>query len=280
MSKFQKEIYGSKSQKKIKWYDLAFEERCEAASQVHVVIFAQLGALAHSMVEFGCSLKTACAFVRRLSIRHQLPLSHRSMLLQHLIDRNNTIHNHSPSTPTKNDTSILQTPTQPSILPTTPMESNQNITHDESTNNMDTNMENSPSKHDNDTSLLQTPTQPSILPTTPMESNRNITHDECKNNMDTNMENSPSKHDDSNNIIPTSGETNQDANTEPEPKSPPKYHHVKSDKMLRSNELLDLVIPVLAHEEQRDDDKPLEEPDSKVVGVNEKTDTVIVLSAA
>lgn len=62
---------------KLKWHDLSRDERCEASSQVHCVIFAQLLALAHSMVEFGCSVDFACAFVRRLSVRHQLPLSQR-----------------------------------------------------------------------------------------------------------------------------------------------------------------------------------------------------------
>jgi hypothetical protein len=62
-------------------------ERAEAASQIHAVIFAQLGALSHSMIEFGCDSEQACAFVRRLSIQHQLPLSQRAMLLQHLIGR-------------------------------------------------------------------------------------------------------------------------------------------------------------------------------------------------
>jgi len=69
---------------KMKWHDLRPSDRADAASQVHSVIFAQLGALAHSMVEFGCSVDMACSFVRRLSVRHQLPLSQRTMLLSHL----------------------------------------------------------------------------------------------------------------------------------------------------------------------------------------------------
>ena len=69
---------------KMKWHDLKPSDRTDAASQVHAVIFAQLGALAHSMVEFGCSVEKACHFVRRLSVRHQLPLNQRALLLQHL----------------------------------------------------------------------------------------------------------------------------------------------------------------------------------------------------
>lgn len=74
----------SDASRKIKWHDLSLDERAEAASQVHAVVFAQLGALAHSMIEFGCTVEQAVAFVRRLSVRHQLPLSQRTMLLSHL----------------------------------------------------------------------------------------------------------------------------------------------------------------------------------------------------
>jgi len=85
---------GKVATRKMKWYDLNSDERSEAASQVHAVIFAQLGALAHSMIEFQCDLDQACAFVRRLSIRHQLPLSQRTMLLEHLIKHYNQEHIH------------------------------------------------------------------------------------------------------------------------------------------------------------------------------------------
>lgn len=73
--------------RKTKWYDLNHMERMEAASQVQAVVFAQLGALAHSMLELGCGLERSCAFARRMAIRHQLPSSQRTMLLQHLLLR-------------------------------------------------------------------------------------------------------------------------------------------------------------------------------------------------
>ena len=76
----------SERNRKMKWHDLNYQDRADAASQIHAVIFSQLGALAHSMVEFGCSVEQACAFVRRLSVRHQLPLTQRSMLLSHLMN--------------------------------------------------------------------------------------------------------------------------------------------------------------------------------------------------
>jgi hypothetical protein len=76
--------------RKARWYDLNQTERIEISSQVHAVVSAQLGALAHSMLELGCGLDRACAFVRRMSIRNQLPSSHRTMLLMHLMERNDT----------------------------------------------------------------------------------------------------------------------------------------------------------------------------------------------
>lgn len=70
--------------RKLQWHDLTHAERSEAASQVHAVVFAQLGALAHSMMEFGCGMERSFAFVRRMSVRNQLPIAQRTMLLQHL----------------------------------------------------------------------------------------------------------------------------------------------------------------------------------------------------
>ena len=78
---------GRKQVKRMCWYDLNSHERIEAASQVQAVVFAQLSALAHSMLEFGCGLKRSCSFVRRMAIRHQLPTSQRAMLIKHLVDR-------------------------------------------------------------------------------------------------------------------------------------------------------------------------------------------------
>jgi hypothetical protein len=68
----------------VKWHDLSSSEYADAASQVHSVVFAQLGTLSHSMLELGCGIPRACNFVRRLSIRYQLPLSLRITLMQHL----------------------------------------------------------------------------------------------------------------------------------------------------------------------------------------------------
>ena len=73
--------------KSIKWHDLAPSEYAVAAAQVHSVTFATLGSLAHSMLEMDVSasgLARACNFVRRLSVRYQLPLKMRITLLDHL----------------------------------------------------------------------------------------------------------------------------------------------------------------------------------------------------
>jgi len=72
--------------RKVKWHDFAPEQRLEAAAQLHSVVFAQLGALSHSMIEFGCGFSRAVAFVRRSAVRHQLPISQRTALLQHIHD--------------------------------------------------------------------------------------------------------------------------------------------------------------------------------------------------
>lgn len=91
MSNFERSHHRVKAEwaqtRKTKWHDLNYMERVEAASQVHAVVFAQLGALAHSMIELGCGLDRSFAFVRRMSIRNQLPSSQRTMLLVHLLDR-------------------------------------------------------------------------------------------------------------------------------------------------------------------------------------------------
>lgn len=71
--------------KQMTWHDLKEEERQEAAIQVHAVVFAQICALANSMIEFGCGLQRSCAFARRMAVRNQLPISQRAALLQHLI---------------------------------------------------------------------------------------------------------------------------------------------------------------------------------------------------
>ena len=203
MTGFEKEVLGNShdgvQNRKLKWYDLSSDERLEAASQVHAVIFAQLGALAHSMVEFGCDLETACAFVRRLSIRHQLPLSHRSMLLKHLIERNVVVNGENASKLGK-----LRIDTM-----------------------------NFPNNKENESNNLE-PSQPSS---------------KLNNNSKSNYE-------------------------ALNPLSPPitlTYRKGASDKIMSHNDIMDLSIPALADEEERDDggDVSLDSETNPVVEMND-----------
>ena len=68
-----------------RWHDLTEKERYEAASQVHAVVFAQVGEMADSMLEFCGSVEKTSAFVRRMCVRNSLPVSQRTTLLRHLI---------------------------------------------------------------------------------------------------------------------------------------------------------------------------------------------------
>ncbi len=209
MSGFEKEVLGNSHDgvkiRKVKWYDLSSDERLEAASQVHAVIFAQLGALAHSMVEFGCDLETACAFVRRLSIRHQLPLSHRSMLLKHLIDRNVVVNGENQSKLGKlhNDTI------------------------------------NFPNNKENESNNLELP-QPTLKLNTSKSNEKTL-----------------------------------------EPVSPPitlTYRKGASDKIVSHNDIMDLSIPALADEEERDDGGNVS-IDSEMNPVVDLNDTLPVVAA-
>ena len=108
--------------RKTKWHDLNYTERIEAAAQVHAVVFAQLGALAHSMIELGCGLDRSCAFVRRMSVRNQLPSSQRTMLLTHLmqrddVERRESIRNDSSENATTEMSSPSPAPEEESVAP-------------------------------------------------------------------------------------------------------------------------------------------------------------------
>ena len=71
-----------------KWHDLMVEQRAQAAGQVLGIVTAQLTALAHSIVEYSDGKREkgerAKKFVRRMSVRYQLPVSRRQMLLEHI----------------------------------------------------------------------------------------------------------------------------------------------------------------------------------------------------
>ncbi len=56
--------------------------------RVHNIIFSQIGAYAHSMIEFGCPKALTVQFVRRLSTSYQLSEEQRGMLLA-IVSRHN-----------------------------------------------------------------------------------------------------------------------------------------------------------------------------------------------
>eukprot|EP00520_Triparma_pacifica_P006158 CAMPEP_0118638930 /NCGR_PEP_ID=MMETSP0785-20121206/3958_1 /TAXON_ID=91992 /ORGANISM="Bolidomonas pacifica, Strain CCMP 1866" /LENGTH=802 /DNA_ID=CAMNT_0006530235 /DNA_START=77 /DNA_END=2481 /DNA_ORIENTATION=- len=74
----------SKFRRAKKWHDLLPNQRIKATTQVQGIVAAQLTALAHSMIEFGCGFERACKFVRRMCVRYQLSIEERKLLLIHL----------------------------------------------------------------------------------------------------------------------------------------------------------------------------------------------------
>lgn len=67
-----------------RWHDLTEVERYQAASQVNAVVFAQVSAMTDSMVELCGNQDMTSAFVRRVCVKNQLPMSQRTALLKHL----------------------------------------------------------------------------------------------------------------------------------------------------------------------------------------------------
>jgi hypothetical protein len=64
------------------WHDMGPLETKDAVLRVHNIVFSQVGAYGHSMVEFGCSPHVASGFVRRLAATYQLAQDQLDMLLQ------------------------------------------------------------------------------------------------------------------------------------------------------------------------------------------------------
>lgn len=58
--------------------------RNEAVRRVHEVIFSQVMAITHSMLELGCSQEQAREFLYRMCVIHQLSEAHRQQLLKHI----------------------------------------------------------------------------------------------------------------------------------------------------------------------------------------------------
>mmetsp|Transcript_64053 Transcript_64053/g.176987 ORF Transcript_64053/g.176987 Transcript_64053/m.176987 type:complete len:98 (+) Transcript_64053:943-1236(+) len=64
------------------WHELGPDAARDAVLRVHNIVFSQIGAYAHSMVEFGCKRGKARQFVRRLCSAYQLGEEQRHMLLK------------------------------------------------------------------------------------------------------------------------------------------------------------------------------------------------------
>lgn len=67
------------------WYDMDRENRDIAVRRVHDVVFSQVMAITHSMVELGCSPHQTREFLYRMCVVHQLSESQRQQLLQHIL---------------------------------------------------------------------------------------------------------------------------------------------------------------------------------------------------
>ena len=63
------------------------ELRVEAVRRVHDVVFSQVMAITHSMLELGCSKVQTREFLYRMCVIHQLGESQRHILLGHLISK-------------------------------------------------------------------------------------------------------------------------------------------------------------------------------------------------
>lgn len=69
------------------WHDMDKDQRLEAVRRVHDVVFSQVMAVTHSMMELGCSRVQTREFLYRMCVIHQLSEGQRHMLLGHLIGR-------------------------------------------------------------------------------------------------------------------------------------------------------------------------------------------------
>jgi len=66
------------------WHDMTKDERRQAVRRVHEVIFSQVMAITHSMLELGCSARQSREFLYRMCVIHQLSEAMRQSLLKHV----------------------------------------------------------------------------------------------------------------------------------------------------------------------------------------------------
>ena len=63
------------------------DARTDAVRRVHEVVFSQVMAITHSMMELGCPKQQTREFLYRMCVIHQLSENQRHLLLTHLISR-------------------------------------------------------------------------------------------------------------------------------------------------------------------------------------------------
>ena len=66
------------------WYELSRDGRVNCVRRVHEVVFSQVMAITHSMMEFGCPVHDVREFLYRVCTVHQLGEAHRQQLWAHL----------------------------------------------------------------------------------------------------------------------------------------------------------------------------------------------------
>jgi hypothetical protein len=66
------------------WHDMSRDVRRQAVRHVHEVIFSQVMAVTHSMMEMGCSAEQSREFLYRMCVIHQLSEAMRHSLLKHV----------------------------------------------------------------------------------------------------------------------------------------------------------------------------------------------------
>jgi hypothetical protein len=69
------------------WHDMDRDTRLRAVIRVHDVIFSQVMALIHSMIELNCSKTQAREFLYRMCVVHQLSEAQRQQLIVHIMGR-------------------------------------------------------------------------------------------------------------------------------------------------------------------------------------------------
>lgn len=69
------------------WYEMEKDSRNETVRRVHDVLFSQVMAIIHSMMELGCQQRQTREFLYRMCVVHQLTEGQRQQLLAMVLKR-------------------------------------------------------------------------------------------------------------------------------------------------------------------------------------------------